>query len=344
VAVAAEAFARTAGTPGPRALAYAALALADPDHSPELRAVAAALFEETGLAEPEALRPAGHASNARDIRAAGPADGSDEVPPLEIRCFGAFAIAVAGRPVDLASLKPRPRAVLRLLAVNAGRPVHREVIQDALWPDADPEAGARSLHVALSALRRELEPAAGRGGGEILVRDGDAYRLAIPASSRVDVLAFDEAVSRARAARGRDDRLTIAAYRAAVSAYAGDLLPEDGPADWIVARRDRARADYVEAALGLAELVMAEQPAEAAAVCVAALGIDAYHDPLWRLLVEARERAGDRAAAASARANYARMLADLGLPTGPASESRSGAEVRAVTPAPVTSQRGTRPR
>jgi len=344
VAVAAEAFARTAGTPGPRALAYAALALADPDHSPELRAVAAALFEETGLAEPEALRPAGHASNARDIGAAGPADGSDEVPPLEIRCFGAFAIAVAGRPVDLASLKPRPRAVLRLLAVNGGRPVHREVIQDALWPDADPEAGARSLHVALSALRRELEPAAGRGGGEILVRDGDAYRLAIPAGSRVDVLAFDEAVSRARAARGRDDRLTIAAYRAAVSAYAGDLLPEDGPADWIVARRDRARADYVEAALGLAELVMAEQPAEAAAVCVAALGIDAYHDPLWRLLVEARERAGDRAAAASARASYARMLADLGLPTGPASESRSGAEVRAVTSAPVTAQRGTRPR
>jgi DNA-binding SARP family transcriptional activator len=343
-ALAAEAFARTAGTPGPHALAYAALALTDPDHSSELRALAAALFDETGLAEPKALKPAGPASNAVHIGVPGPTDLSDEVPPLEIRCFGAFAIAVAGRPVDLASLKPRPRAVLRLLAVNAGRPVHREVIQDALWPDADPDTGARSLHVALSAVRRELEPAAGRGGREILVRDGDAYRLAIPAGSRVDVLAFDEALSRARSARGRDDRLAIAAYRAAVAAYAGDLLPEDGPADWIVAGRDRARADYVEAALGLAELVMAEQPAEAAAVCVAALGIDAYHDPLWRLLVEARERAGDRAAAASARASYERMLADLGLPASPASESRSEAGVRAGAAALVTSQRGTRPR
>ena len=344
LALAAEAFARTAGTPGPHALAYAALALADPDHSSEFRALAAALFDETGLAEPEVLRPAGLATDALHISAGRPTDLSDGVPPLEIRCFGAFAIAVGGRPVDLASLKPRPRAVLRLLAVNAGRPVHREVIQDALWRDADPETGARSLHVALSALRRELEPTAGRGGTEILVRDGDAYRLAIPAGSRVDVLAFDEALSRARTARGRDDRLAIAGYRAAFAAYAGDLLPEDGPADWIVARRDRTRADYVEAALGLAELIMAEQPAEAAAVCVAALSIDAYQDALWRLLVEARERAGDRAAAASARASYARMLADLGLSASPAAESRSEAESRAGTFAPVTSQRGTRPR
>jgi DNA-binding SARP family transcriptional activator len=125
--------------------------------------------------------------------------------------------------------------------------------------------------------------------------------------------------------------------------YAGDLLPEDGPADWIVARRERARADYVEAALGLAEILLAERPAEAAAVCVAALGVDAYHDPLWRLLIEARERAGDRAAAASARSSYARVLSDLGL-AGSGAELRPDAGPRSVEPAPVTAPRGTRPR
>ncbi len=341
-ALAAEAFARTAGTPGPHALAYAALAIADPAHAPDLRALADGLYDDTGLSEPEALRPAGVRSHAPEV-GAGAHEAADGVPPLEIRCFGAFSISVAGRAVDLASLKPRPRAVLRLLAVNAGRPVHREVIQDALWRDADPEAGARSLHVALSALRRELEPAEVRGSREILLRDGDAYRLAIPRGSRVDVLAFEEAMSRGRAARGRDDPATIAAYRAAVAEYAGDLLPEDGPADWVVARRERARADYVEAALGLAELVLAERPAEAAAVCVAALGIDPYHDPLWRLLIDARERAGDRAAAASARASYARMLADLGLAES-AGEARSTAGSHPAESAPLTSPRGTRPR
>ncbi len=343
VAVAAEAFARSAGTPGPQALAYAALAIADPAHATELRAIAEEIYADTGLAEPAALRPGSAQRDPHDPGDPTPTEVTDGLPPLEIRCFGAFSISVGGRPLDLAALKPRPRAVLRLLAVNAGRPVHREVIQDALWRDADPEAGARSLHVALSALRHELGPAPDRGIREILVRDGDAYRLAIPAGSRVDVLAFEEAMIRGRAARGRDDLRAATAFREALAEYAGDLLPEDGPADWIVARRERARADCVEAALGLAEILLAERPAEAAAVCVAALGVDAYHDPLWRLLIEARERAGDRAAAASARASYARMLADLGL-ANPVGELRPDAGSRTVEPAPVTAPRGTRPR
>jgi DNA-binding SARP family transcriptional activator len=346
VALAAEAFARAAGTPGPQALAYAALALSDEAHASELRALAAVLFEETGLAEPRVFMQADVGQSAADAWTAGAEQMSVVPPPLEICCFGAFAISVAGRQVDLQSLKPRPRAVLRLLAVNAGRPVHREVIQDALWREADPTTGARSLHVALSALRRVLEP--GAGDREILVRDGDAYRLAIPAGSRVDVIAFDEALTRARAAR-TNDHLRMMAYRAAVDVYAGDLLPEDGPADWIVARRDRARADYVEAAAGLAQLVMADRPAEAAAVCATALSIDPYHDPLWRLVIEARERDGDVAAAASARASYARMLAELGLPAGPttvprpATEPRSTSKLRPATSQPVTSLRGTPP-
>ncbi len=341
-ALAAEAFARSAGTPGPHALAYAALALADPDHASELRSLARGLFEETGLADPGLLAAPRPWSATDDDGMAGQAGLAEVVPPLEIRCFGAFAISVGGRPIELASLKPRPRAVLRLLAVNAGRPVHREVIQDALWPGVEPETGARSLHVALSALRRELERAAGSGSNEILVRDGDAYRLAVPVGSRVDVVAFEEALRRARADRGRDDGAAIADYRAALAAYEGELLPEDGPADWIVARRDRARADYVEAALGLAELLTQDRPSEAAAVCMDALGVDAYHDPLWRVLIDARERAGDAAAAASARAGYARMLEDLGLSSGEGPRSSGVAARRGNRSPAVTSPRGTR--
>ena len=54
-------------------------------------------------------------------------------------------------------------------------------------------------------------------------------------------------------------------------------------------------------------------------MCTAGLGIDPYHDPLWRLLIEARERAGDQAAASSARAAYARMLRELGVRRRPVS-------------------------
>ena len=149
------------------------------------------------------------------------------------------------------------------------------------------------------------------------MRDGDAYRLTLPAGSRIDLAVFDEAVLAARRAgsHGLSTR-AIGRYRAVLRAYGGELLPEDGPAEWVAARRDRTRAEVVEAARGLAELLLERDPGGAAEACLTGLGVDPYHDPLWRILVEARERAGDQAAATSARAGYARMLAELGVAAG----------------------------
>jgi DNA-binding SARP family transcriptional activator len=240
-----------------------------------------------------------------------PADAS---PPAEIRLFGSFAMAVAGRPVDLAGLKPRPRAILRYLALHAGRPVHREVMQEVFWPEADPETGARSLHVALSAVRRELPTGADGGASIALVREGDAYRLSVPDGALIDLATFETAVAHARHARtAGPPAVAAAAYGAVLAAYGGDLLPEDGPAEWVAVRRDRVRAEVVEAARALGELLLDADPAAAAEACLAGLAVDPYHDPSWRLLVEARERAGDAAAATSARASYGRMLAELGV-------------------------------
>jgi len=308
--LAAESFARTAGTPGARLFAHLALVRADPLRADEHRALALAACDETGIHPTVALDLAPALAGETPVAGgnAGPAS------PIEIRCFGRFELAVGGRPVDLAALKPRPRALLRLLALNAGRPVHREVLAAAFWPEADGETAARNLHVALSALRRELEPGAERGAGSVLVREGDAYRLALPPGSRADHLALDEAIAAGRAARahGRDAE-AIAHFRAALTLYAGELLPEDGPAEWVVGRRDRARGDCVDAARALAELLLVDAPVEAASVCATGLAVDPYHDPLWRLLIDARERAGDLAAATSARSGYARMLDDLGV-------------------------------
>ncbi len=249
---------------------------------------------------------------AGSIAAASIAAGS-----VRIRLFGSFAMTVDGRPVGLGGMRPRPRAVLRFLALHAGRPVHREVLQETFWPDADPETGAKSLHVALSALRRELAPHAGRGACELLVRDGDAYRLAVPDGARIDLVDFERAVAEARTTRARGaSAVAIEAFRAALAAYGGDLLPEDGPAEWAANRRERARAEAVETARALAELLLDGDPTAAAEACAAGLALDAHHDPLWRILVEARERAGDPAAATSARSGYARMLAELGVATG----------------------------
>jgi len=120
-ALAAEGVRAIRRPPGPHALAYAALALADPDHAPELRALATALFDETGLVEPDVLKPA-DAPSPEIPGVAGSLGRPDDVPPVGDPLLRRIRDGGLGRPVDLAALKPRPRAVLRLLAVNAGRP------------------------------------------------------------------------------------------------------------------------------------------------------------------------------------------------------------------------------
>jgi DNA-binding SARP family transcriptional activator len=91
-------------------------------------------------------------------------------------------------------------------------------------------------------------------------------------------------------------------------------LPEDGPAEWVVERRERCRLAAVETAVALAELLLEAGDADAAArACTSGLRIERYHDPLWRLLIRAREAAGDQGAAIRARASYGKMLADLGV-------------------------------
>jgi DNA-binding SARP family transcriptional activator len=287
----------------------------------QARGVAGAgLFADAALATADVSRRAEHMALAASRRtASGIGPGWATVaavrPPVAIRLFGGFQLEMNGSALDLAGLKPRVRALLRLLAVQGGRPLHREVIQVALWPEAAPDAGARNLHVAMSSLRQALEPGVARAGFTLIVRDGDAYRLAIGPELSIDLVAFEEdvAAGHAAAAAGQTER-ALAGFQSALDRYVGELLPEDGAADWIVARRERCRSDAVGAAQWMAEVRLRRgDTAGAAQVAATGLRIDRYHDPLWRLLASAREQAGDHVAASRARAEYAQVLAELGL-------------------------------
>lgn len=291
-AATAERQAAARGVDGARLVACLALAAAEPRRRAQHAALAADLGTDTGLelAIP-ALAPA---------------------PSVSVRLFGGFELAVDGVPHELA-LKPRVRALLRLLAVQAGRPLHRDTIQEALWPDVEPRAGARNLHVAISSLRQALDPL-GAPGRPLLVRDGDAYRLCVGAHAECDLVAFEADLAAGRAARAREAERAVACFRRALDRCVGELLPEDGAAEWVVGPRERCRAAAADAAQALAELLLERgDPAGAAAACSAGLRIDRYHDPLWRLLASARERGGDWMAASRARAAYRQALAELGL-------------------------------
>ena len=251
---------------------------------------------------------------------------SEGPSPTFIRCFGPFSMTIQGRTIDLTALRPRIRRLLRLLAFNAGRPVHRELLIDVLWPGTDPATAGRNLHVAVSTLRRVLEADLPKGSASSLVsRDGESYRLCLPGDAVVDVVELDRRLDAARLALDRKDPLeALGKFQRVLALYDGDLLPEEGPADWIVGERDRRRLEITELARTLAEaLVNAEKPTEAAWVCRRGVHVDRYHDALWRTLARACELAGDLAAAARARRDYQALLLELGIPT-PSSQDAWG--------------------
>ena len=97
--------------------------------------------------------------------------------------------------------------------------------------------------------------------------------------------------------------------------YGGDLLPEEGPAEWVVEPREHYRAAAVEVAREAAEAALLDGDARTAIeACRAGLAIDRYHDPLWRLLIEARQAAGDVSAANRDRREYEAILSSWACP------------------------------
>src|SRR5688572_22075209 len=171
-------------------------------------------------------------------------------PALTIRLLGPFELFAGGGPVASDRWPRRkPKLLVKLLALQPRAQLHREQIIETLWPDADFEAGANSLHKAIHAARRALEPHLKSGSSSqfIIARD-NIVALRAPGDLWVDACAFER--NAAEAMRSNDPRL----LEAALDLYRGDLLPEDLYEDWAVAPRERMRGLYMDSLFRLALL------------------------------------------------------------------------------------------
>src|SRR5271154_2362968 len=142
---------------------------------------------------------------------------------VAIKLLGGFAATNRGEPIDPAVWRLRKgRELIKLLALAPGHRLHREQLMDALWPDLDPAAATNNLHQVVHVARRAL------GADSIELRE---ELLTLRAS--VDVDDFERAAEQARRAG------SAGAYRAAVSLYGGELLPENRYEDWAETRREQ---------------------------------------------------------------------------------------------------------
>jgi DNA-binding SARP family transcriptional activator len=311
-AKAAESFVRSARVWGAQALTVLALALADPTDPVNSREQARSLAARHGLPWPAAL--ADRLPPARRL----PATTVPSRPaPVTVRCLGGFSLEITGRDLEWRALRPRAASTLRYLCVHTPQPVHRDKLI-MLWPDLADGAAIHSLQVAVSSLRTFLHPDGARDA-RMVRRQGEAYVLELPPGSVADVPALAEHLRRAEAARlARDAAAERAALTAVLAGYRGELLPEEGSAEWVLTARERLRLQAAAAAERLAELTLAEGDLAACAIAAQrSVEIDPFRDGGWQLLISAYDGIGNTAEAARARNDYRDVLAELGVPPAP---------------------------
>lgn len=131
-------------------------------------------------------------------------------------------------------------ALFAYLAFHASQPHPREVLIELLWPEATLESARNSLSVALSSLRRQLEPP-GTPTGAVLRSDRSRAQLN-PAAITTDVTEFLAAAK--NAPKSEEGGEAIPRLREAVGLYCGELLPGYYE-DWVGAERGRLTDAYL---------------------------------------------------------------------------------------------------
>jgi predicted ATPase/DNA-binding winged helix-turn-helix (wHTH) protein len=160
----------------------------------------------------------------------------------------------AGRPVRVGG--QRVRALLILLALDAGRVVPAHGLIDRLWGDERPADAANALQSLVSRLRVALRQAGVPDG--VLESSPTGYRLAVQPHA-VDAIAFEAQARAGRQALARGAAQEAAALlRAALGAWRGSALTDVAgeefafaPAARLAELRAAATLDRIEAELAL---------------------------------------------------------------------------------------------
>ncbi len=114
--------------------------------------------------------------------------GTASATETSIRMLGGFTVTVAGQPVADRWRLRKAKTLVKLLALAPGHRLHRDIVVDSLWRDADPQATANNLHQLMHTIRRMM------GAGSITLSD-DVVRLCPAGGLTVDVEVFERAAA-----------------------------------------------------------------------------------------------------------------------------------------------------
>ncbi|MEX5717133.1 BTAD domain-containing putative transcriptional regulator [Geodermatophilus maliterrae] len=238
---------------------------------------------------------------------------------MQFEILGPLQVLDAGRPLALG--RPKQRAVLAILLLDAGRVVSLDRLVEELWGRQSPPQALASVQAYVSHLRRLLEPRRSPGApATVLVNQAPGYRIVVRDED------LDAARFRTLAQRGHDLLQAGEAARAAdtladaLRLWRGPVLADVGDAPFVQAERARledlrltAWEDRLSADLGTGRhaLVVAELDQLTAE--------HPFRERLQGLRMVGLYRCGRQAEALQSYQHFRALLREeLGLDPGPA--------------------------
>ncbi len=241
-------------------------------------------------------------------------------PSIEVRLLGPFEVVLDGHVVHIGS--PKQRAVLALLALQAGRVVAADTLCELIWDEDQPASPSATLQSLISRLRAAL---AGRAGGvtegarEVLRTREPGWALEVDPAA-VDALRFQELTGRARR-RGERGEMAAAVVdlEEAIGLWRGCALLDVVDAGYLAGHATRLNGARLDAIEDLAEAELSTgRPGDALARLEPHVDANPLRERAWGLLMVALYRLGRQAVALRSFQQLRSILhEELGLEPSP---------------------------
>ncbi len=181
-----------------------------------------------------------------------------------------------------------------LIAARHRRALHKEMIIDRIWEDADQKSGDQNFKVAMHGINKALEPnRKSRTEPQFINRQGLTYQLQL-SKIWIDIDAVEDWIALGNQVLSIDTGQAIKAYQEAVDIYHGVFLPNRLYEDWSSDERERIQVLVLGALISLAELVLEDNPLESVRLAQKALQIDATWEDAYRIQMQAYRSKGNR--------------------------------------------------
>ncbi len=229
---------------------------------------------------------------------------------LRIWMLGPFRVLRDGEPIPSSAWRSQQtRTILKVLLARRGHVVPADQLLEILWPDDEPHAARRRLHVRISQLRRALDP--DDPSAYVLTVEG-GYTFNPEADCWLDTVEFEARAEWGRHCQESSDLAeAITAYETARALYRGDFLEEDLYEDWAFAERERLRERFLTVLTELAECYAQQgRYRRAVACCRDVLAADPCRESVYVRLMLYHYYAGEQDRALRAYERCRQVLAD----------------------------------